>query len=168
LDLEHAGLPQHVAILAVAEGGPMHDQDGRLRLDAVRGELGGRLELVPAASAGAVPRVGQGLPLWVGDPGFELANHVRTLWLITDLSISAAPPARPDRAGTGPRLPQHSLRRLVDASPAAGRLRAMHPGSAAPVQAPGATPTAARRAGRGGFLVRARGRSLEVVADHRV
>jgi hypothetical protein len=26
LDLEHAGLPQHVAILAVAEGGPLHDQ----------------------------------------------------------------------------------------------------------------------------------------------
>jgi hypothetical protein len=37
LYLEHAGLPQHVAIVAVAEGGPLHDPDGRLRLDAVRG-----------------------------------------------------------------------------------------------------------------------------------
>ena len=25
------------------------------------------------------PRVGQGLPLWVDDPGFDLANHVRTV-----------------------------------------------------------------------------------------
>ena len=47
LYLEHAGLPQHVAIVAVAEGGPLHDPDGRLRLDAVRGEIGGRLQLVP-------------------------------------------------------------------------------------------------------------------------
>ena len=43
LYLEHAGLPQHVAILAVAEGGPLHDPDGRLRLDAIRQELAGRL-----------------------------------------------------------------------------------------------------------------------------
>ena len=47
LDLEHAGLPQHVAILAVAEGGPLQDPDGRLRVDAVRQQLAGRLELVP-------------------------------------------------------------------------------------------------------------------------
>ena len=32
LDLEHAGLPQHVAILAVAEGGPLCDPDGRLQI----------------------------------------------------------------------------------------------------------------------------------------
>jgi hypothetical protein len=37
LYVEHAGLPQLVAIVAVAEGGPLHDPDGRLRLDAVRG-----------------------------------------------------------------------------------------------------------------------------------
>jgi hypothetical protein len=47
LDLEHVGLPQHVAILAVAEGGPLHDPDGRLRMDAIRQELAGRLQLVP-------------------------------------------------------------------------------------------------------------------------
>jgi hypothetical protein len=43
LYLEHPGLPQHVAILAVAEGEPLHDPDGRLRLDAIRQELAGRL-----------------------------------------------------------------------------------------------------------------------------
>jgi WS/DGAT/MGAT family acyltransferase len=80
LYLEHAGLPQHVAILAVAEGGPLHDQDGRLRLDAVRGEIGGRLQLVPRLRQLVLcPRVGQGLPLWVDDPGFDLANHVRAV-----------------------------------------------------------------------------------------
>jgi diacylglycerol O-acyltransferase / wax synthase len=81
LDLEHAGLPQHVAILAVAEGGgSLHDPGGRLRVDAVRQQLGGRLELVPRLRQRVLcPRVGQGLPLWVDDPGFDLANHVRTV-----------------------------------------------------------------------------------------
>ena len=46
LHLEHAGLPS-VAILAVAEGGPLLDRDGRLEVDAVRRELAGRLQQVP-------------------------------------------------------------------------------------------------------------------------
>jgi diacylglycerol O-acyltransferase / wax synthase len=80
LYLEHAGLPQHVAILAVAEGGPLHDPDGRLRLDALRQQLGGRLQLIPRLRQRVLsPPVGQGLPLWVDDPGFDLANHVRTV-----------------------------------------------------------------------------------------
>jgi WS/DGAT/MGAT family acyltransferase len=80
LCLEHAGLPQHVAILAVAEGGPLHDPDGRLRVDAIRQELAGRLQLVPRLRQRVLwPRVGQGLPLWVDDPGFDLANHVRAV-----------------------------------------------------------------------------------------
>jgi WS/DGAT/MGAT family acyltransferase len=80
LYLEHAGLPQHVAIVAVAEGGLLHDPAGRLRLDALRGELAGRLESVPRLRQRVVcPPVGQGLPLWVDDPAFDLANHVRTV-----------------------------------------------------------------------------------------
>jgi diacylglycerol O-acyltransferase / wax synthase len=80
LYLEHAGLPQHVAILAVAEGGPLDDPDGRLRVDAVRQQLAGRLQLVPRLRQRVLwPRVGQGLPLWVDDPGFDLANHVRAV-----------------------------------------------------------------------------------------
>jgi diacylglycerol O-acyltransferase / wax synthase len=60
LYLEHAGLPQHVAILAVAEGGPLHDPDGRLRVAAVRQELAGRLQLVPRLRQRVLcPRVGQ-------------------------------------------------------------------------------------------------------------
>jgi diacylglycerol O-acyltransferase / wax synthase len=80
LDLEHVGLPQHVAILAVAEGGPLHDPDGCLRLDAVRGEIAGRLQLVPRLRQRVLfPRLGQGLPLWVDDPAFDPANHVRAV-----------------------------------------------------------------------------------------
>ena len=82
LYLEHAGLPQHVAILAVAEGGPLHDPDGRLWVDAVRQQFAGRLQLVPRLRQRVLwPRVGQGLPLWVDDPGFDLANHVRVVHL---------------------------------------------------------------------------------------
>src|SRR5512132_3333845 len=82
LDLEHVGLPQHVAILAVAEGGPLHGPDGRLRVDAICRELGGRLQLVPRLRQRVLcPRVGQGLPLWVDDPAFDLANHVHAVHL---------------------------------------------------------------------------------------
>jgi diacylglycerol O-acyltransferase len=82
LSLEHPGLPQHVAILAVAEGEPLHDPDGRLRVDAIRQQLAGRLQLVPRLRQRVLcPPVGQGLPLWVDDPAFDLANHVRTIHL---------------------------------------------------------------------------------------
>jgi diacylglycerol O-acyltransferase len=82
LYLEHAGLPQHVAILAVAEGGPLHDPHGRLRMDAVRQELAGRLQLIPRLRQRVLcPRVGQGLPLWVDDPTFDPANHVHAVHL---------------------------------------------------------------------------------------
>ena len=71
LYLEHAGLPQHVAILAVVEGGPLHDQDGRLRLAAVREQFGCRLHLAPRLRQLVVcPPLGQGLPLWADDPAF--------------------------------------------------------------------------------------------------
>jgi WS/DGAT/MGAT family acyltransferase len=80
LYLEHAGSPQHVAILAAAEGSPLHDPHGRVRVDAVRQELAGRLHLIPRLRQRVLsPPVGQGPPLWVDDPGFDLANHVRTV-----------------------------------------------------------------------------------------
>jgi diacylglycerol O-acyltransferase len=80
LYLEHAGLPQHVAILAVVEGGPLHDQDGRLRLAAVREQLDNRLHLAPRLRQLVVcPPLGQGLPLWADDPAFDLADHVRAV-----------------------------------------------------------------------------------------
>jgi hypothetical protein len=41
-----SGLPQHVAIVVVAEGGSLHDPGGCLRVAAVRQELDRRLQLV--------------------------------------------------------------------------------------------------------------------------
>jgi diacylglycerol O-acyltransferase / wax synthase len=80
LYLERAGLPQHVAILAVVEGGPLHDPEGRLRLDAVRRELDRRQHLAPRLRQLVLhPPLGQGLPLWVDDPAFDLAHHVRAV-----------------------------------------------------------------------------------------
>ena len=80
LYLEHAGLPQHVAILAVVEGEPLHDQDGRLQLNAVREQLDRRLHLAPRLRQLVVcPPLSQGLPLWVDDPTFDMANHVRAV-----------------------------------------------------------------------------------------
>jgi hypothetical protein len=84
LYLEHAGLPQHVAILAVAEGRPLHDRDGRVRLDAVRRELGRRLHQVPRLRQVVLrPPLAQGLPLWVDDTAFDLGNHLRVVQLPT-------------------------------------------------------------------------------------
>jgi len=82
LSTERAGLPMHVALLAVAEGGPLHDRDGRFRLDAVRQEIARRLHRVPRLRQVVLcPPPGQGLPLWVDDPTFDLANHVHVVEL---------------------------------------------------------------------------------------
>jgi diacylglycerol O-acyltransferase len=77
LYLEHAGLPQHVAILAVADKGPLEDRDGRVRLDGVRQELGRRLHHVPRLRQVVLrPPIAGGLPLWVDDAAFDTADHI--------------------------------------------------------------------------------------------
>jgi diacylglycerol O-acyltransferase / wax synthase len=58
----------------------MRGRDGGVRVDAVRQELGRRLHLIPpAAPGGAAPSGRPGLPLWVDDPAFDLANHVHAV-----------------------------------------------------------------------------------------
>jgi WS/DGAT/MGAT family acyltransferase len=82
LYLEHAGLPQHVAILAVADKGPLEDRDGSVRLDAVRQELGRRLHQVPRLRQVVLrPPLARGLPLWVDDAAFDPADHIRLVEL---------------------------------------------------------------------------------------
>ncbi len=79
---ERPGLPMHVGLLAVVEGGPLQDLHGRLRLDAIRQQLERRLPLVPRLrQVVRQPPLGQGLPLWVDDSAFDLANHVRVIGL---------------------------------------------------------------------------------------
>jgi diacylglycerol O-acyltransferase / wax synthase len=82
LYLEHAGLPQHVAILAVADKAPLEDRGGRVRLDAVRQELGRRLHQIPRLRQVVLrPPLAGGLPLWVDDAAFDPAEHIRLVEL---------------------------------------------------------------------------------------
>ena len=47
LRIEARGVPMHVAALAILEGAPLRDAEGRLRLESLRGEIGRRLHLAP-------------------------------------------------------------------------------------------------------------------------
>lgn len=79
LRVEARGLPMHVAALAILEGTPLCDAQGRLRLEVVRSWIQRRLPLAPRLRQ-VLHRVplGLGLPVWVDDVGFDIGNHVRT------------------------------------------------------------------------------------------
>jgi diacylglycerol O-acyltransferase len=74
--------PLHVASLGVFEPGQMCDADGRLRLDAIRRRIEGRLDLLPRMRQrlAEVP-FGVHRPVWVDDPCFDIARHVDTVEL---------------------------------------------------------------------------------------
>lgn len=84
LHIEKAHQPQHVGSLGILEGEPLHDDDGRFRLDEVRALIGERLHLVPRFRKRlmTVP-LDQGRPVWVDDESFDLAYHVRLTALPT-------------------------------------------------------------------------------------
>ena len=70
--------PQDIGAVAVLDGSRLLDPDGRLRLEVVQQAIGSRLHLAPRVrQLLAVPRRGLGAPLWVDDPAFDLAEHVR-------------------------------------------------------------------------------------------
>jgi diacylglycerol O-acyltransferase / wax synthase len=79
LRVEARGLPMHVAALAILEGAPLCDAQGRLRLEVVQTWIQRRLPLASRLRQvlHQVP-LGLGLPVWVDDAGFDIANHVRT------------------------------------------------------------------------------------------
>lgn len=79
LRVEARGLPMHVAALAILEGAPLCDAQGRLRLDAVQTWIQRRLQLAPRLRQvlHQAP-LGFGPPVWADDAGFDIANHVRT------------------------------------------------------------------------------------------
>lgn len=79
LRVEARGLAMHVAALAVLEGAPLCDPHGELRLGVVRAEIERRLHLAPRLRQVLHrPPLGLGRPFWVDDPGFDIAEHIRT------------------------------------------------------------------------------------------
>jgi diacylglycerol O-acyltransferase / wax synthase len=70
--------PQDIGALAILDGARLLDPDGRFRVEAARRAVEARLHLVPRfRQLLHVPRRGLGGQLWVDDPEFDLAEHVR-------------------------------------------------------------------------------------------
>lgn len=84
LHIEKAHQPQHVGSLGILEGAPLRDDEGRLRIDDIRGLIEERLHLVPRFRKRVmnVP-LDQGRPVWVDDERFDLGYHVRLTALPT-------------------------------------------------------------------------------------
>jgi diacylglycerol O-acyltransferase len=69
--------PQDIGALAVLEGGPLLDADGRFRIEAVQAAIGAKLHLVPRfRQVIRVPPRGRGGPVWVDAPRFDIRDHV--------------------------------------------------------------------------------------------
>ena len=70
--------PQDIGAVAVLDGSRLLDPDGHFRLEVVQQAIGRRLHRAPRfRQLLSVPRRGLGAPLWVDDPTFDLAEHVR-------------------------------------------------------------------------------------------
>jgi diacylglycerol O-acyltransferase len=71
------GWPQDIGALAILDGNPLLDADGRFRVEVVRKAVEARLHLVPRFRQTIyLPRRGLGGPLWVDAPDFDIAEHV--------------------------------------------------------------------------------------------
>ena len=78
LYLESPRTPMHVGSLSVFEGGPLRDDEGRVRIEEVRAVLVERMPWVPRFSKRlAAPPLRLGLPVWVDDPDFDIRHHVK-------------------------------------------------------------------------------------------
>jgi diacylglycerol O-acyltransferase len=74
--------PQDIGALAVLDGSSLLDQGGRLRIEAIREAIAGRLHLVPRfRQLLYVPPRRLGGPLWVDAPAFDLTDHIGVLLL---------------------------------------------------------------------------------------
>src|SRR5215207_1181796 len=64
--------------LAILDGASLLDDDGNVRIDAVRRRIASKLHLVPRFRQRLYrPRRGLGWPLWVDSASFDVADHVR-------------------------------------------------------------------------------------------
>src|SRR5512132_2292462 len=75
---DEVGWSEEIGAPAVLDGGPLLDEDGRVRVEEVRRRLEPRLGLAPRFRQLLYrPRRGLGWPLWVDAAAFDLADHVR-------------------------------------------------------------------------------------------
>jgi len=76
---ESGRTPMHMGSIGIFEGAPLRDEHGALRIDALRAEIESRLHLVPKLRRRVrFTTLGMAAPVWVDDPAFDIANHVRT------------------------------------------------------------------------------------------
>jgi diacylglycerol O-acyltransferase len=70
--------PQDVGAVGVLDGSSLLDSEGRIRIEAAKQAIEGRLHLLPRfRQVLYAPRRGLGGPLWVDAPAFDLSDHVR-------------------------------------------------------------------------------------------
>ena len=82
LEAEHPLTPMHIGSLSVFDGRQWLDRDGRLRLDELRQHLAAKVTPVTRLQQYPTrPVVTLGRYLWVDDPDFDIARHVRTVAL---------------------------------------------------------------------------------------
>jgi diacylglycerol O-acyltransferase / wax synthase len=75
---EERGWSQDIGALAILDGRPLLDADGRFRIEVAREQIGARLHLVPRFRQVLYrPGFGLGWPLWIDAPHVDLAEHVR-------------------------------------------------------------------------------------------
>lgn len=69
-----------IGALAILDGASLLDDEGELRIEAVRRRIEPRLHLVPRLRQCLYrPRRGLGWPVWVDSASFDLADHVRAV-----------------------------------------------------------------------------------------
>jgi WS/DGAT/MGAT family acyltransferase len=77
LRVETPARPLQIGILAALDGRSLLDHAGRLRLDAIRREIDGRVDRVPELRRVVFrPAPLAGGPLWIEDPAFRIDHHV--------------------------------------------------------------------------------------------
>jgi diacylglycerol O-acyltransferase len=75
---EKLGRPTDIGVIAILDGTRLFDEDGRIRIDAVRERVGSRLHRLPRLRQVAHrPAWGLGRPVWVDADSFDLTEHVR-------------------------------------------------------------------------------------------
>jgi len=79
LAMESPITPMHIGSVAVFEGQPLRDEGGRIRMAELRALVEERLDRAPRFRQVARSTwPGLGRPVWVDDPNFDVAHHVKT------------------------------------------------------------------------------------------